>query len=142
MYTSQFFGHVAWHHLMYDAMQCAGMVMCVRVCSNVIDLSTMTAGPSVQCSSGAAAALSPTAVSQSCTSTTPVYEHCGPATSSFSSPPAAERPIPRPRSTYGKYHLKNLKNINADSKPACSLNANDDADDDYDDEDDDDSFCQ
>jgi len=130
-------------HPVYDVMQFARIWSCVcaRVCSNVIDLSAMTAGASVQCSSGTA--VSPTAVSHGCTNTsaTPVYEHCGPATSSFSPPPPAERPIPRPRSTYGKYHLENLKNINADSKPACSLNANDDADDDYDD-DDDDSFCQ
>ena len=114
------------------------------MCSNVIDLSAVTAGASVQCSTGAAAAVSPIHVSHDCTSTTPIYEHCGPPTSSLSpattAAAAAERPVPRPRSTYGKYHLENLKNINTESKPACNLNASDD--DDNDDDDDDDSFCQ
>ena len=95
-------------------------MLCGRVCvsSNVIDLSMVSAGGGVESSNAA--------VSHDCTSTMPIYEHCGPASSSAAAAPpaaAAERPVPRPRSTYGKYHLENLKNINAQSK-----STNDDAD--------------
>jgi len=96
--------------------------MCV--CSNVVDLSAVTAGATVECGSAAApapAVVPRSHVSNDSTSPTPIYEHCGPPTSSSSSPPpsaAAERPVPRPRSTYGKYHLENVKNINAESKLA------------------------
>ena len=108
--------------------------MCV--CSNVVDLSAGTAD----------AGVSPTQVSHDAVTSTPVYEHCGPPTSS-SSPTAAAaadrpRPVPRPRSTYGKYYLENLKNINAESKPAsASSRANDYTDDDDDNDEGDDAFC-
>jgi len=108
---------------------------CVCVCSNVVDLSAVTAGAGVD-----AAAAAPSQVSHDAVSTTPIYERCGPPTSSSAA--VAERPVPRPRSTYGKYYLENLKNINAESKPASdSRPANDDHHDD-DDDDDDDAFCQ
>jgi len=100
---------------------CVCVRVCVSVCSNVIDLSVVSASGAAE-SASAAAATSHTVHD----STTPIYEHCGPPTSSTSpaaAAAAAERPVPRPRSTYGKYHLENLKNINAESKPA-----NDDAD--------------
>jgi len=107
---------------------------CVCVCSNVVDLSAVTGGAGVD----AAAAAAPSQVSHDAVSTTPIYERCGPPTSSSAA--VAERPVPRPRSTYGKYYLENLKNINAESKPASdSRPANDDHDDD---DDDDDAFCQ
>jgi len=99
--------------------------MCLS--SNVIDLSAVTAGAG-GVESGSSVAC-PSHVSHDCTNTAPIYEHCGPPSSS-SAPAAAKRPVPRPRSSYGKYHLENLKNINAESKPA---NASDDTDDD--------SFC-
>ena len=126
-------------------------LVCVRMCasSNVVDLSAVSAGGGgvgVQCSNAAAdtaaavAAPTPSQVSHDyTTATTPVYEHCGPASapasssSTSSSPPlrpapAAERPVPRPRSTYGKYYLENLKNINAESK-AAGISSPDDSSD-------------
>jgi len=99
------------------------LAACLSVCSNMVDLSAVTAGASVETSRPA------TAASRDPTTTTPIYEHCGPPTSSSSPAAAAERPVPRPRSTYGKYHLENLKNINAESKPATSQSADDDTDD-------------
>ena len=104
----------------------------------MVDLSAVTAG--------AAALVSPSQVSHDALTTTPIYEHCGPPTSS-SSPAlvaaAADRPVPRPRSTYGKYYLENIKNINAESKPAIRPTSSPVNGNDYADHDDvDDAFCQ
>jgi len=91
----------------------------------------------VECSNPNASAAVVVPHSHDCTTTSPIYEPCGPAAAAASSSSAAaERPVPRPRSTYGKYHLENVKNINAESKPCSSLNANDEAD-----EEEEDSFC-
>jgi len=109
----------------------------------VVDLSAVTAGAGVDVHAAAAAAaalVSPGQVSHDAITTTPIYEHCGPPTLSTS---PAERPVPRPRSTYGKYYLENIKNINAESKPtniSSPLNGSDYADDDEDD--DNDAFCR
>jgi len=106
--------------------------VCVCVCSNVVDLSSVTAGAGID------ALVSPSQVSHDCVTTTPIYEHCGPPTSSPATS-TAERPVPRPRSTYGKYYLENLKNINTESKPASANSPSDSSD--YVDNDDD-AFCQ
>ena len=108
----------------------------------MVDLSAVTAGAGIDVPAAAAAAalVSPGQVSHDAITTTPIYEHCGPPTLSTS---PAERPVPRPRSTYGKYYLENIKNINAESKPvniSSPLNGSDYAEDDEDD--DNDAFCR
>ena len=103
------------------------------MCSNVVNLTAVTAGAAA---AGADALVSPSQVSHD---TPPIYEQCGlPSSSSSLAPviaaaPAADRPVPRPRSTYGKYYLENLKNINAESKPSGATSPVDDSDNDNDD---------
>jgi len=81
----------------------------IAVCSNVVDLTVVASGVASD------AEVYPSQVSHDCVSSSPpVYEHCGPPKSSSSERPV---PRPRPRSTYGKYHDENVKNINSQSQP-------------------------
>lgn len=104
--------------LMFCSLTSVTETVCVCVYSNVVDLSGV-----MQSDSGTAADVTSSGTQDCTTVTAPIYEHCGPATSS------TDRPVPRPRSTYGKYHLENIKNINAESKPVTSVNPNNEDDD-------------
>ena len=118
-------------HLMlwFSLCLCARLIIvclsvCLSVCSNVIDLSVVSSAGGAAAETTHIAAAAAATVSDV---TTPIYEHCGPPASSPSSSSSAaaavERPVPRPRSSYGKYHLENIKNINAESKHPPNDNA-------------------